>query len=214
MQANLEAVHEAAKLCVRHCLSLNRTVDVVGRTFVQFDQGELRRAVDGGHRQIKPIIGDLMQHAVATNLADGDRTVVAKCAHGLALQVAVRTLALLADGVPEGEIRWGMDPLLNLYGMLGTEFHAAATPPVAEPADVDHAPKSNATANAMMLEQLQENHEAAGWSLREWAAAVGRSKSTIQETPTWKMIEDQRLKAKAERALDRHRNGQRGHRSR
>jgi len=206
MQTNLEATHEAAKQCVRYCLSLNRTVDVVGRTFIQFDQGELRRAVDAGHEHIKPIIGELMQHAAETRLADGDRTVVAKCAHGLALQVAVRTLALLADGVPEENIRWGLDAMLNLYASVGVEFRAASEPlPVG---------KGDGTANAMMLEQLQKNHEAAGWSLREWEAAIGRSKSAIHETPTWKMLEEQREKVKAERALDRRRKGQRGHRER
>ncbi|MCI0419395.1 MAG: hypothetical protein L0312_09270, partial [Acidobacteria bacterium] len=42
--------------------------------------------------------------------------------------------------------------------------------------------------NARMLETIQANHEAIGWSSTQWSEHLQCAKSTVVETPTWKNL--------------------------
>lgn len=67
-------------------------------------------------------------------------------------------------------------------------------------------PRDKATANMLMLEMLQERKaECSGWSIRQWAEAINRAISTIQDTETWKELELARESIKAEKSRDRRR---------
>jgi hypothetical protein len=60
--------------------------------------------------------------------------------------------------------------------------------------------------NARMLDKLQRDPEAEGWTAKQWATCLVCSESTVKETLTWRMLCDRRATAKAERAMDRSRN--------
>ncbi len=60
-----------------------------------------------------------------------------------------------------------------------------------------------ATTNALMLEVIQQNQDAMGWSSTQWAKEIKRSKSSIVETKTWENCQGVRDRKRAERAIDR-----------
>jgi hypothetical protein len=59
--------------------------------------------------------------------------------------------------------------------------------------------------NARMLDTIQTNTEAMGWSCRQWAEHLKCAKSSVVETPTWKNLAMGRHRERAERARDRRR---------
>jgi hypothetical protein len=60
-----------------------------------------------------------------------------------------------------------------------------------------------ATTNALMLEAIQKNRDAMGWSSTQWAKEIKRSKSAIVETETWNTFKAVRDTNRAMRARDR-----------
>lgn len=57
--------------------------------------------------------------------------------------------------------------------------------------------------NARMVDTIQSNNEAEGWTSTQWARHLKCSKSTIVDTSTWKALENRRLTILSERQLDR-----------
>lgn len=72
-----------------------------------------------------------------------------------------------------------------------------------EPQQSVDARRSGASVNARMLEVMQSNPDARGWSARQWAKHLGCSKSAVAATPTWKQLELMRLGHKAQQRKDR-----------
>ena len=61
-------------------------------------------------------------------------------------------------------------------------------------------------ANDLMKAELAANlEEVKGFTAQKWANKIGRAKSTVVETPTWKSLSLNRQQAKAEKAADRRR---------
>jgi hypothetical protein len=69
----------------------------------------------------------------------------------------------------------------------------------------DKTPASTPKAgvNARMIETIQSNHEAMGWTCTQWAKHLRCGKSTVAETKTWKDITMARDRKRAELATDR-----------
>jgi len=62
------------------------------------------------------------------------------------------------------------------------------------------------TANDLMKAELAANmEEVKGYTARQWAAKIGKAKTTVLGTETWKSLSMVRKQAKALRARDRHR---------
>jgi len=61
--------------------------------------------------------------------------------------------------------------------------------------------------NARMLEKFASDRESHGWNSPQWAKFLKCSKASVVNARAWKMIEEQRLKEKAERARDRRGRG-------
>ncbi len=66
-----------------------------------------------------------------------------------------------------------------------------------------------ATINARIIDLLQQHPEAAGWSARKIAAHLKCGKSTVADTSTYRVLEVERTKARAERANAQRRNRKR-----
>lgn len=64
-------------------------------------------------------------------------------------------------------------------------------------------PRPKASVNARMLETIQKNPEAMGWTTTQWAKHLHCAKSTVADTKTWKDLAMGRDRARAERATDR-----------
>jgi hypothetical protein len=75
-------------------------------------------------------------------------------------------------------------------------------PPTPQPSRLTNRGKN---INARMLETLQQQPEAIGWTSTEWAKHFKCSTAAICNCGTWTQLEHYREKQKAERALDRHR---------
>ena len=67
------------------------------------------------------------------------------------------------------------------------------------------AGKQKRNVNGRMLDTLQRKPESRGWTVREWAAYLGCSTSSVCETQTWKELSAARKVMKAERSKDRRR---------
>jgi hypothetical protein len=79
---------------------------------------------------------------------------------------------------------------------------AAAQP---TPATGPRVVRRSAGINARMLEEIQANPDAMGWSCKQWAQHLKCAKSSVVETQTWKDLAMRREREKAERAQDRRR---------
>ena len=115
-----QIVHEHAKTCLKHVLSLLSRDD---RLYVQFDADQLRRLRDDGRTAIDPLIGDFIDAATTIQLPGGGEGVIycgetAKCAHGMAFQIADAVLRSNCDVSFLDE-----DALRALYAAIGIEFH-------------------------------------------------------------------------------------------
>jgi hypothetical protein len=64
-------------------------------------------------------------------------------------------------------------------------------------------PKPRASVNARMLQTIQEDPDAMGWSCKQWAQHLRCAKSSVVETATWKNMSITRERARAERRRDR-----------
>jgi hypothetical protein len=65
--------------------------------------------------------------------------------------------------------------------------------------------RPSVTVNARMLETLQVDSGARGWTCKQWAQHLRCGKSTVAETKTWKELGMMRKQSEAERAKDRRR---------
>jgi hypothetical protein len=65
--------------------------------------------------------------------------------------------------------------------------------------------KPRVSVNARMLETIMSNHDARGWSCKQWATYLKCAKSSVVETPAWKELALLRDCARAERRKDRRR---------
>lgn len=64
------------------------------------------------------------------------------------------------------------------------------------------------TADELMKAELATNlDEVQGLTAKAWGDRIGRSKAAVVATPTWKSLQLLRADARAEKQLDRHRNG-------
>jgi hypothetical protein len=74
--------------------------------------------------------------------------------------------------------------------------------------------RGRAKINARMLETIQNNPEAMGWTSPQWAKHLKCAKSSVVDTETWKDLTMRRQRNRAERAQDRRQrsksSGQRG----
>ena len=61
------------------------------------------------------------------------------------------------------------------------------------------------TADDLMKAELAANFEVSGFTAQQWADRIGRSKSTVVETETWKSLSQLRSQMKMEKVSDRHR---------
>ena len=59
--------------------------------------------------------------------------------------------------------------------------------------------------DALFLELISNNHEAKGWTAKKVANEIGRGKSAVAETKTWKELSNLRETIKIEKQADRHR---------
>ena len=80
---------------------------------------------------------------------------------------------------------------------------------VAEPSKADDASlvtkMRKPSVNARMLETMQKNWDATGWSSRQWAEYLKCAKSTVVATQAWKDVAMRRERGKAERTMTRKR---------
>ena len=76
--------------------------------------------------------------------------------------------------------------------------------PSRQPA-VDDTNGGKTNVNARMLDTIQKNWEARGWTCTKWAKYLKCARSTVVDTPTWKELATARDKLKAERRKDRRR---------
>jgi hypothetical protein len=83
----------------------------------------------------------------------------------------------------------------------GTGQQGSMVPPLAKRGKG----RQHGTVNARMLETIQQDPSAMGWSSPKWAKQLKCSRSTIVATEAWRMLESARLRAKAERMTDRRR---------
>ena len=100
---------------------------------------------------------------------------------------------------------WALDKRLTrgLLSLPASEQRPKLTPAKADEADGGKKKKQKrATINMRMMEVLQENREAMGWSSVKWAKHLECSRSTITETATWKNLEKARYDLKAQRMAD------------
>jgi hypothetical protein len=65
--------------------------------------------------------------------------------------------------------------------------------------------RPRASVNARMLETMLSNHDARGWSCKQWATYLKCAKSSVVETKAWKELALLRDCARAERRNDRRR---------
>lgn len=70
----------------------------------------------------------------------------------------------------------------------------------------DAVSRRKATVNTRMIDIMQQESEAAGWTSTQWASRLKCAKSTVVATMAWKRLENLRLQARAERVNDRRRN--------
>jgi hypothetical protein len=71
--------------------------------------------------------------------------------------------------------------------------------------------KGRATINARIIELLQTTPEAAGWSARKIATHLRCGKSAVASAPTFRVLEVEREKVRAEQATSQRRNRKRLH---
>jgi hypothetical protein len=67
-------------------------------------------------------------------------------------------------------------------------------------------PAQKPSINARMLETIQTNPDAIGWSSTQWVNHLLCAKSSVVETHTWKDLQMARVRRRAERAKDRRHN--------
>lgn len=100
------------------------------------------------------------------------------------------------------ELGWWIDLSQALKGTGEVEAAPAGGGETGGKVQVD---PSNATkpkhknVNARMLETIQRDHEAVGWTARQWAEHLQCSKSAVTETKTWRAFKNDRTMEKAER---------------
>ncbi|HLA83276.1 MAG TPA: hypothetical protein VJL29_00665 [Thermoguttaceae bacterium] len=70
---------------------------------------------------------------------------------------------------------------------------------------LDAGCRATVTVGALILDLIQRDPEARGLTAKEIARRIGRSKTSVIESQTWKELSEFRNKMRAERAADRHR---------
>ena len=199
-------------------MSTQRWKDLAEAARAMADQLRRQWSVEGG----KPTPMDLVTlmatlRKVAKLLPPGNRLLGygtdAECAAIAKLRRAVRWLTENL-GVPAGRgarvWREGRDREQVPAWLLADVNEAVAVLDPAgegkEESTQTHKPtRARGSCDGAMLAVMQRNPDCRGWTLRQWAIAIGYAKSTIQETETWQMLQEIRDKLRAERAQDRRR---------
>jgi hypothetical protein len=129
------------------------------------------------HARLMPALGKTLESFVLEQVLDG-----------LAAEFRLLALAQAESAASAGQ------PPTNTQALAPTSTEKPST-----------RPKRKASINARMMETIQSNFEAAGWSCRRWAEELRCAKSSVAETRTWKDLTMQRDRLRAERRKDRRR---------
>lgn len=93
---------------------------------------------------------------------------------------------------------------LNSFGVVGTTDEEKIATGEPSGTVVETESRKKPTADQLMKEKLATDLDTVkGWTAQQWADDIGKSKSTVIGTPTWKSLSLLRQQAKAEKVNDR-----------
>lgn len=201
----------AFKDCEHHARQAERLLE---RLAPEDDQPIAKNKVEALEPQsiVPPSAAGLLQRAMLNGdipqcfAVRGRQAFEALTPHGRR-EIELRNSPELRQQLAEQEAKLSAIQQVLGGGSMSEAAMPAAEPRAAEPQAAAHDNPKNRKAgiNARMLETIQRDMTAMGWTSRSWAKHLKCSPSSIVATDAWESLESARLRAKASRMSDRRR---------